>query len=152
RPRRKVTRLVWLSALFLVAGLALNVWSVKRNLDVGFHYRMTGMVATPTQVKKVELSSELERDGLRIAHFGDVFEWHDFVLVSKQRRLVLLAIEAKEDTPAADLLYTLYDPNNLPLASGKLLSVTDVGDVVRGNNIMCDDQKRYVVYGRHGSA
>jgi hypothetical protein len=151
--RRKIIRFLWLSTLLLLgAGLALIVWSVKRSLDLGFHYRMPGMVVTTSHVTKVELSPELERDGLRIAHFGDVFEWHDVLLVSRQRRLVLLAIEANEDIPAADLLYTLYDANNVPLGTGKLHAVTEAGDVVSVNNLMCDDQKRYVVYGPHGSA
>ena len=153
RPRRRIIRFLWLSALVLVlGGLALNVWSVKRSLDLGFQYRMPGRVVTTSHVTTVELSPELERDGLRIAHFGDDFEWHDVLLVSRQRRLVLLAIEANKDVPAADLLYTLYDANNLPLASGKLHMVTDADDVVGRNNIMCDDQKRYIEYGPHGSA
>ena len=151
--RRKVIRFLWLSGLlFLGAGLALIAWSVKRSLDLGFHYRMPGMVVTTSHVTKVDVSPELERDGLRIAHFGDDFEWHDVLLVSRQRRLVLLAIEANKDTSAADLLYTLYDANNLPLATGKLRAVTDADDVVSVNNIMCDDQTRYVVYGSTGCA
>lgn len=151
--RRKVVRFLWLSAFLLLgAGLALSVWSVKRSLDLGFHYRMPGTAVATSHVTKVELSPELERDGLRIAHFGDDFEWHDVLLVSKQRRLVLLAIEANKDTPAADLSYTLYDVNNVPLATGKLRAVTEADDVVSVNNIMCDDQKRFIVYGPHGSA
>ena len=65
--RRKVIRFLWLSALLLLgAGLALVVWSVKRSLDLGFHYRMPGMVVTTSHVTKVELSPELERDGLTV--------------------------------------------------------------------------------------
>lgn len=152
RPRRKVVGFLWLSALCLiVGGLALSTWSVKRRLAAGFHFRMTGMVAINSHVTKLELSAELERDGLSIAHFGDVFEWHDILYVSQQRRLVLLVIEAKGDTPAADLLYTLYDANNMPLASGKLQAVSDGDDVVSATkNVMLDDKKQYVVYGPRG--
>jgi hypothetical protein len=151
--RRKVIRFLWLSALLLVgAGLGTIVWSVRRSLDLGYHYRMPGMVVTTSHVTKVDLSPELEREGLRIAHFGDDFEWQDVLLVSRQRRLVLVAIEANKDVSAADLLYTLYDANNLPLATGKLHAVTEPDDVVSVNNLMCDDQQRYVVYGPRGSA
>jgi hypothetical protein len=151
--RRKVVRGLWLSALLLVGiGSALTVWSVKRSLDLGFHYRMPGTVVTASHVTKVDLSPELERDGLRIVHFGDDFEWRDILLVSRQRRLVLLAIEASKDVPATDLLYTLYDATNSPLATGKLQAVAEADDVVGATNLMCDDQKRYVVYGPRGSA
>jgi hypothetical protein len=136
--------MLWLFVvLALLAGLLCYAWSLKRNFDRGYRYHVRNPGVETS--KTVELSPELQREGVGITSFGTGCEMHGFNFLRRERRRVFLTIEPEPDPSAAALLYTLYGADSIPLSSGKLRPSTDVDDLTSETELIVDNDKAFKV-------
>jgi len=125
--------------LALLGGGSFNAWWLMTSLDRGFRYR-SGASGVETN-KTVELSNELEREGVKITSFGFGCEIEGYNFLRKERRRVFLTIEPAPEPSAAELRYTLYGTGNASLSSGMLCPVTNVDDLTRREELIVDNDR-----------